>query len=383
MTDLSVQYSRIQTEINEAIRHVIESGHYIMGDEVEDFEREIAKYCNTKYAVSVASGTDALVLSLKACGIQAGDEVITTPFTFTATVEAIVHCGATPVFVDIDFRTFNIDVTQIESERTSHTKAIIPVHLFGQPANMDKIIEISKKHNIRIIEDCAQAFGAEYKGKKVGSIGDMGCLSFFPSKNLGAYGDGGMVVTNDLYLADCVRILRNHGTISTYHHTIPGYNSRLDAVQAAILRVKLKYIDGWIHSRRQATSMYTKLLEGIEGILTPDLDNNVFSSANYYTLRIDGRFIAREALRKHLAMNQIDSAVYYPLSLHLQQAYKYLGYYNGDFPESETAQEQVLSLPLFPEITQDQIITIVDNINEYILGHKSRKKQNRGHIITI
>ncbi|MBN1600769.1 MAG: DegT/DnrJ/EryC1/StrS family aminotransferase [Chitinispirillaceae bacterium] len=370
MTDLSLQYSQIKTEINDAILRVIESGYYIMGDEVEELEKEIAAFCNTKYAISVASGTDALILSLKACGIQPGDEVITTPFTFTATVEAISHCGAIPVFVDIDLRTFNIDVTQIENEITPHTKAIIPVHLFGQPAEMNTIMDISRRFNIRVIEDCAQAFGAEYKGKKAGSIGDVGCLSFFPSKNLGAYGDGGMVVTNDLDVAESIKILRNHGTVSTYHHKIPGYNSRLDAVQAAILRVKLKNIDRWIQARRQATSMYTKLLEGIEGIKTAKEDRNVVSAANYYTIRTDSRIINREKLREYLTSNQIDTAVYYPLSLHLQQAYQYLGYFSGDFPGSEIAQEQVLSLPLFPEITREQIIVVVNNISEYLFSNK-------------
>jgi len=366
MTDLTAQYTLIKEEIDEAIGQVIKSGRFILGPEVEAFEKEIAVYCGVKYAIGVASGTDALILSLKACGIKPGDEVITTPFTFIATAEAITHCGAVPVFVDIDHRTFNLDTDQIESNITNKTRAILPVHLFGQPAEMDTILKLGKIHNIKIVEDCAQALSAKYKGKKVGSMGDAGCFSFFPSKNLGAFGDGGMIVTSDSQIADVSRLLRQHGAKTTYYHVLPGYNSRLDAIQAALLRVKLKYLDNWSNLRRQAASIYTQLLKGVDGIDHPYVEEYNTTSANYYTVRLHDKSIDRNGLRKYLASKDIDTAVYYPLSLHLQEAYKTLGHKPGDFPESELAQEQVLSLPMYPEISRTQIIEVVGGIKEFL-----------------
>ena len=366
MTDLTTQYTSIKEEIDEAIRRVIESGRFILGPEVEAFEKEIAAYCGAKYAIGVASGTDALIISLKACGVKTSDEVITTPFTFFATAEAITHCGAVPVFVDIDRRTFNIDTDQIEPRITTKTRAVVPVHLFGQPAEMDAILKLSKKYNLKIIEDCAQALSAKYKDKRVGSIGDAGCFSFFPSKNLGAYGDGGMIVTNDQQIADVARMLRQHGAKTTYYHVLPGYNSRLDAIQAALLRVKFKYLDKWSSFRRQAASLYTRLLSDIDGIEPPYIADYNITSANYYTVRLLDRHIDRNELRKYLTSKDIDTAVYYPLSLHLQQVYEVLGYQQGSFPESELAQEQVLSLPMFPEISKDQVIMVVDRIKEFV-----------------
>lgn len=366
MTDLTAQYASMKREIDEAIQRVIDSGRFILGSEVEAFERDMATYCGVKYAIGVASGTDALLLGLKACGVKSGDEVITTPFTFIATAEAITHCGAVPVFVDIDPRTYNINTNQIESKITAKTRAILPVHLFGQPAEMDTILKLSKQHNIKVVEDCAQALSAEYKGRKVGTIGDAGCLSFFPSKNLGAFGDGGMILTNDPKIADLTGMLRQHGAKSAYYHVLPGFNSRLDAIQAAILGVKFKHLDSWSSLRRQRALLYNRLLGEMDGIETPFIAESNTTSANYYTVRLRDQHIDRSELRKYLTTKGIETAVYYPLSLHLQEAYKNLGYKQGDFPESELAQEQVLSFPMFPEISQNQIAEVVGRVKKYL-----------------
>ena len=338
LTDLTAQYKSIKDEIDAAVHRVLDSGPFILGSEVKAFEEEIAAYCGTKFAVGVASGTDALHLALLACGIRPGDEVITTPFTFIATTEAIVNCGAVPIFADIDPRTYNIEPAQIESKITSRTKAILPVHLYGQPAAMEPILELSKKRDIKVIEDCAQALGAEYRGKKAGSLGDAGCLSFFPAKNLGAYGDGGMVVTNDSEITEVVGMLRVHGAETAYYHRMPGFNSRLDALQAAVLRVKLKRLEGWNEVRREKASLYGRLLGQIEGIAPPHFEEHSKSSCNYYTVRLTAPHLDRNELRKYLESKDIQTMVYYPLSLHLQEVYKDLGYKRGDFPQSEQAQ---------------------------------------------
>jgi len=366
LVDLKAQYDSIKDELDVAIHRVVRSGQFILGSEVKAFEDEMAVYCGTKYAVGVASGTDALQLALLACGIKAGDEVITTPFTFIATAESIAKCGATPVFVDIDPKTYNIAPAQIEYKISKKTKAILPVHLYGQPAAMERILDIARKHNLKVIEDCAQALGAEYKGKKVGSLGAAGCLSFFPSKVLGAYGDGGMVVTNDPKIAETVRILRVHGSKATYQHVMHGFNSRLDALQAAILRVKLKYLDRWNELRRSKAVLYTELLSRIDGIEPPHFDKNCKSSCNYYTVRIKGSRLGRDELRKHLESKGIQTAVYYPLSLHLQEVYKYLGYKPGDFPNSEQAQEQVLTLPMYPELSEGRVEDVASEIKRFV-----------------
>jgi len=365
LVDLKAQYNSIKDEIDAAIQRVLQNGQFILGSEVKAFEDEMASYCGTKYAVGVASGTDALHLALLACAIKSGDEVITTPFTFIATAESIAKCGAKPVFVDIDPKTYNIDPAQIESKIITRTKAILPVHLYGQPATMDRILEIAKKHNLKIIEDCAQSLGAEYNCKKVSSQGDAGCLSFFPSKNLGAYGDGGMVVTNDPKIAETVRILRVHGSRSTYQHVMHGFNSRLDALQAAVLRVKLKYLDIWNELRRGKAALYTRLLSGIDGIEPPHFDKHCKSSCNYYTIRLNDSRLNRDQLRKHLESKGIQTMVYYPLSLHLQEVYRYLGHKLGDFPKSEQAQEQVLSLPMYAELSEEQIEKIAAEIRRF------------------
>jgi dTDP-4-amino-4,6-dideoxygalactose transaminase len=385
MTDLRHQYQSIKAEIDAAISRVLDHTQFILGQEVKAFEAEMAAYCGTKYAVGVASGTDALHLALLACGVGPGDEVITTPFTFIATAEAIVNCGAKPVFVDIDPRTYNLDpgklaalletrqspITNHQSPVTSHQsplKAIIPVHLYGQPADLDPILALARKHKLKVIEDCAQALGAEYKGRKVGSLGEAGCLSFFPAKNLGAYGDAGMVVTNGPAIAETVDMLRKHGSKVTYSHTLPGFNSRLDALQAAILGVKLKHLDAWNDMRRRNASLYSKLLTRIDGVEPPQSIDGTKPSCNYYTVRLRDARINRDNLRRHLESKGIQTAVYYPLSLHLQEVYRHLGHKAGDFPESEKAQEEVLSLPMYPELTELQIEEIAGHIREFVEG---------------
>ena len=359
LVDLTAQYASIKTEIDDAIRNVIASTQFILGPEVKALEADMAAYCQTKHAIGVASGTEALLMALLACNIKPGDEVITTPFTFIATTETIVQCGAIPVFVDIDPETYNIATQEIESKISQKTRAILPVHLYGQPANMEQILALAKRHNLKVIEDCAQALGAEYKGKKVGSLGDAGCLSFFPSKVLGAYGDGGMVVTNSSEIADKVRMLRNHGGKDKYHNLVSGFNSRLDELQAAILRVKLKYLDQWIEKRRDKALLYTKLLKEADTTIPPyesPYSRHVF---NYYTIRLASPRISRDKLKEYLSSNNIATAVYYPLSLHLQPVYQSLGYKTGDFPQSEQAQDEVLSIPIYPELGKKEIEQIV------------------------
>jgi len=364
LVDLKAQYKPIEDEINEAIQEVIHSGQFILGSEVEAFESEVAAYCGTKYAAGVASGTDALQLALLACGIKPGDEVITTPFTFIATAETIAKCGATPVFTDIDPKTYNIDPAKLESKINNKTKAILPVHLYGQPADMSPVLELAQKYNLKVIEDCAQALGAEYRGRKVGSLGDAGCLSFFPSKVLGAYGDGGMVITNAPDVAERAKMLSNHGCKEKYYHLIPGFNSRLDSLQAAILRVKLRHLNEWIELRRQKASVYCQLLERIDEIEPPYVAPYSSHIFNYYTIRLNSR-LRRDKLKEFLGSQGIATAIYYPLSLHLQEVYKPLNYKPGDFPQSERAQEELLSLPMYPELEDQQIEEMVGLIKVF------------------
>jgi len=366
LVDLKAQYSSISNELNLAIQRVIDSGQFILGVEVETLEEEIASFLGVKYAIGVASGTDALLLALLACDIKPGDEVITSPFTFIATVEAIIQCGAKPVFVDIDPRTFNINPAEVKGKVTKRTKAILPVYLYGQPADMGPILELAKAYNVEVIEDCAQAFGAEYNGKRVGSLGDAGCLSFFPSKILGAYGDGGMVVTDSAKIAEKVRMLRNHGARQKYYHLIPGFSSRLDELQAAILRVKLKRINEWIDWRRQSAEFYSRLLGKMAGIEPSYIAPYSFHNFNYYTIRLSDSRIDRNKLQEYLTSQGVATAVYYPLSLHLQEVCQDLGYRAGDFPASERAQEEVLSLPMYPELGNEEIEWVVGRIIEFV-----------------
>jgi len=366
--DLIEQYKSIKREIDLALKRVLESGQFIGGEEVKSFEKEIAKFCKIKYAVSVNSGTDALFLSLKALGIKEGDEVITSPFTFIATAEIIANLGAKPVFVDINPETFNIDPSKIKKAITKKTKAIIPVHLFGRMAEMGEIMKIAKKYKLLVIEDAAQAIGAEQQIAKnkwqiAGSIGGVGCFSFFPTKNLGAYGDGGMVVTNNKKIADKIKLLRNHGSYpkEKYLNLILGTNSRLDTLQAAILRVKLKYLSRWSKKRAQIASYYNKLLKGTGDIATPVIGPNRNHIFHQYTIRTK----YREQLKKYLKEKGIPTMIYYPLPLHLQPAFKYLKYKKGDFPEAEKVAQEVLSLPIYPELRRKGQDFIIRKIKEF------------------
>jgi len=352
--DLKPQYESIKTEIQEAINRVLESGAFIMGPDVKLFEQEVAAYLGVKHAIGVNSGTDALVIGLKAAGIGAGDEVITTPFSFFATAESISNVGAKPVFVDIDPRSFNINPTEITAKITSRTKAIMPVHLYGCPAAMGQIMDIAQAHGLKVIEDCAQSFGARYyennsslDGKFTGTIGDVGAYSFFPSKNLGAYGDGGLIATNDDDVAEQARMLRVHGAKKKYHNEVLGYNSRLDTLQAAILRVKLPHIDVWNEGRRRVAKTYNELLANVPGIITPELvDGHVF---HQYTIRVTGG--KREQVQYYLGEQGIGTMIYYPVPQDQLPVYK--GQYEM-LPVSELLSGEVLSLPIWPEIEYDQ-----------------------------
>lgn len=384
--DLTAQYNTIKTEIDAAVKRVIDSQHFILGPEVETFEKEIAAYCGIKYAVGVASGTDALILSLKALGIGPGDEVITTPFTFFATAESVSLVGAKPVFVDIDPKTYCIKPELIEGKITKNTKAIMPVHIFGQCADMYKILEIARLNNLKVIEDAAQAMGATYKGKQAGSMGDAGALSFFPSKNLGGFGDGGMVITNNKTIADKIKMLRVHGSTIRYLHSEVGTNSRLDALQAAILSVKLKYLNKWLDGRRKIAQYYNDHLASIStstpSISAPFTPNPSVSAPSMtfltpftppynthtyhlYVLRVKP---SPKKLSKALNDAGIEARTYYPVPLHLQECYKDLGYKKGAFPESESAASQTVSIPLYPELKTDEIKHIMDNIAQYVMA---------------
>lgn len=351
LIDLKIQYRSLKNEIDAAVQRVIDDGHFILGPDVKALEAEIAGYLGVKYAVGVASGTDALEIALLALGLGDGDEVITTPFTFIATTEAITGTGARPVFVDIDPKTYCFNTDLIEKKITDRTKAILPVHLYGHPAEMDKIAALAEKYKLKVIEDCAQSLGAEYGGRKVGSIGTVGCLSFFPGKNLGCFGDGGMVVTNDESVFERSKMLRQHGSKKKYYHSIQGFNSRLDTLQAAILRVKLKSLAGCNDKRRANAAVYAESFKGMAGVTPPFVAENVKHSFNYYTVRVKDR----DKIQSRLNQAVIGNMIYYPLCLHLQAVYSSLGYKPGDFPEAERASAEVLSLPMFPELAREQI----------------------------
>jgi dTDP-4-amino-4,6-dideoxygalactose transaminase len=345
MLDLKAQHEPLNEEIKTAVRDILDSSRFILGPNVSSFEQEVAAYHSVTGAVGLGSGTDALYLSLRALDIKEGDEVITTPFTFFATAEAITYVGATPVFVDIDRQTLNIDPSKIEEKITPKTRAIIVVHLFGQPADMDEIMAIAGKHGLKVVEDSAQAFGAKYKGRAVGSIGDAGCFSFYPSKNLGAYGDGGMLITNNPEISGKVKLLRNHGTTGPYQHSFIGYNSRLDEIQAAILRIKLRHLDTYNRKRRDIAALYTSILGNAVQCPTEKQDRtHVY---HQYTFMTSNK---RAEVEKALRSNHISAVVYYPIPLHMQIAFKYLGYKAGDLPVSEAAAGEVLSIPIYPEL---------------------------------
>lgn len=355
LIDLKVQYREIESEINAAINNVLERADFIFGKDVGEFEGACAEYLGVKYSIGVASGTDALIIALEACGLKKGDEVITTPFTFIASAEAIHKAGGKAVFVDINDSDCNINCKLIKKAIKSKTKAILPVHLFGSPAGMDEIRALADKNGLFIVEDCAQSMGALYKGKKAGSIGRAGAFSFFPGKNLGAFGDGGLIATDDLKVMEEARVLRNHGASGRYSHRIPGYNSRLDTIQAAVLKVKLKYLDDWNEKRRAIAKKYDREIGKMGyGTLKPNGDS--ISSMNYYSFRTGGK---RNELQGHLGKSGIASKVYYPLPLHLQEAFSALGYKKGDFPVTERISEEIISLPMYPELTDEQIENIL------------------------
>ena len=372
--DLKPQYQQIKAEVRAAIDAVLESGQFIMGPEVKQFEQAVAKYLGVKHAIGVNSGTDALVIGLRAMGISPGDEVITTPFSFFATAESISNVGAKPVFADIDADSFNLNPKEVRDKITSRTKAIMPVHLYGKPAAMAQMMEIAQEHGLKVIEDCAQSFGARYggtcsscegycqettrealRGKFTGAIGDVGAYSFFPSKNLGAYGDGGLVVTNDDQVAEVARMLRVHGAKKKYHNEVLGYNSRLDTIQAAILRVKLPYLDQWNEGRRQVAKTYNELLADVPGIVTPELaDGHVF---HQYTIRVlDGK---RDQVQKSLGEQGIGSMIYYPVPQ--DQLPVYQGQY-PNLPVSDLLGTEVLSLPIWPEMTSETMTVVVNAV---------------------
>jgi dTDP-4-amino-4,6-dideoxygalactose transaminase len=360
--DLRIQYESIKREISFAIQKVCENCAFAGGPFVAEFEKAFASFCGTKHAIGVASGTDAIWAVLVAMGIGPGDEVITSPNTFMATAEAITFSGAKPVFVDIDGRTYNINHELIESAVTPRTKAIIPVHLYGQTANMDSIIEIAAKHNLYVIEDACQAHGAEYNGKRAGSMGIAGCFSFYPGKNLGAYGEAGAIVTNNSNLAQKLYMFRDHGQQKKYYHSIVGWNARMDGIQGAILSVKLKYLNIWNEARRKNARFYNELLADFDGIITPF--EAPYAKHIYHIYAVCVR--NRDALISALAEKNIHCGIHYPVPIHMQDAYRCLGYKQGSFPVAEKCAGELISLPMFPELTHKQIERVSDEIKSLI-----------------
>jgi dTDP-4-amino-4,6-dideoxygalactose transaminase len=358
--DLRAQYQGIKAEIQAAIQGVLESGQYVLGDEVAKLEDEFAKYSGAAHGVALNSGTSALHLALLAANVGAGDEVVTVSHTFVATVAAIGYTGAKTVFVDIDPRSFTLDPAKLEKAITPRTKAIIPVHLYGQSADMDPILEIARRHAVAVIEDAAQAHGAEYRGRRVGSLGDLGCFSFYPGKNLGAYGEGGMVVTNDEARAKTIRMLRDWGQDRKYHHVLKGYNYRMEGFQGAILRVKLRHLEAWTEARRASAARYDSLLAGSDVVNAPEAMRWGRHVYHVYAVRTPNR----EALQSKLQQEGVQTGIHYPVPAHLQPAYADLGYRSGDLPCSEQAANEVLSLPMFPELTEAQIHAVVNAIGK-------------------
>jgi len=349
--DLHAQYMSIKDKIDKAISGVVESGFFILGENVRKFESEFSKYCSVNHGAGVASGTDALKIALLACGVRYGDEVITTPLSAIATSFSITHIGATPVFVDVD-ETYNIDVNKIEENINKKTKAILPVHLYGNPCDMDVILEIAKKHDLKVIEDASQAHGAEYKGKKVGGLADAAAFSFYPTKNLGCYGDGGIILTNDEEIAERAFLLRNYGQTKRYEHTIRGFNSRLDEIQAAVLLVKLKHLDEWNDARRKNAKLYIKLLDG-STVITPIEREYVKHVYHQFVIRTE----QRDKLKKFLESNGVLTDIHYPKPIYMQKAYADLGI--KSMPIVEGFTKKILSLPIYPELKKEQIETIV------------------------
>jgi dTDP-4-amino-4,6-dideoxygalactose transaminase len=369
--DLKAQYLSIKSEVDAAIQGVLDSCQFTLGSEVAAFESEFAAYCECAHGIGVNTGTSALHLALLAAGIGPGDEVITVPFTFVATVSAIDYTGATPVFVDIDPHSFTMDPAAIEAAITERTKAIIPVHLYGHPADMDPILDIARRHGLVVIEDACQAHGAQYKGRRAGSLGDLGCFSFYPGKNLGAYGEGGMVVSNDPQYTRTIRMLRDWGAEKKYHHVLKGYNFRLEGLQGAVLRVKLRRLEEWTEARRTAASHYDRLLAG-SGVAAPKAASWARHVYHIYAIRTDHR----EAWQEALLAQGIQTGIHYPTPVHLLPAFAELGYRAGQFPHSEQAARQTLSLPMFAELTQRQCEDVVSAIKDLAAGSIDPGKHN-------
>jgi dTDP-4-amino-4,6-dideoxygalactose transaminase len=366
--DLKAQYASIKDEVNTAIQGVLESCQFTLGSEVAAFEQEFAVYCHSEHGVGVNTGTSALHLALLAAGVGPGDEVVTVPFTFVATVAAIHYTGARPVFVDIDPRSFTMDVSALERVITEKTKVVLPVHLYGQPADMEPILAVAKRHDLIVIEDAAQAHGAEYKGRRAGSLGDMGCFSFYPGKNLGAYGEGGMVVTSNAEYARTIRMLRDWGAERKYEHVLKGYNFRLEGIQGAVLRVKLRYLDAWTEARRAAAARYDRLLSG-SGIPTPEVMPYARHVYHLYAIRAP----QRQAWQKALADQGIQTGIHYPIPVHLLPAYADLGYSRGQFPHAERAANEVLSLPMYPELTAAQCEVVCSALRSLAASGTARR----------
>ncbi len=365
LLDIPLSYKEVLADVEKNINAVIESGYFILGPVVEELEQKLVTYCEAKYAVGVSSGTDALLISLMAAGIKEDDEVITTPFTFFATASSISRLGAKPVFVDIEPDTFNIDTKQIEENITRKTRAILPVHLYGQCVDMDPVLDLAQKYNLIVIEDAAQAIGSEDKGRRAGSMGDYGCFSFFPTKNLGGFGDGGMVTMNSEELYEQVKILRVHGSHPKYYHKMIGGNFRLDAIQAAVVLAKLKYLDKWTEKRRANAQTYNRLFKEMRMTDSLTLPSEVIPHHvyNQYVIRVKDK---RDELRSFLGENNISTEIYYPLPLHLQDCYLSLGYKKGNLPESEKAADETIALPIFPELTTDQLEYVVATITHFL-----------------
>lgn len=369
LLDLKAQYAPMREEIRAVVDDVIESQYFILGPEVKALEREIAAYSHCEFAIGVSSGTDALLVAMMAIDIKPGDEVITTPYTFFATAGCVARLGAKPVFVDIDPLTYNINPAEIESAITERTRAIMPVHLYGQMADMSPIMSIAKEHGLIVIEDAAQAIGSEYHGQRAGSIGHFGCFSFYPTKNLGGFGDGGMVVTNDAKLAEQLHILRQHGSKPRYYHHVVGGNFRLDAIQAAVLRVKLKSLDNWSEARQQHAATYRQLFKQVNQshLVMPTEMPNHRHIYNQFVIRSPHR----DSLQRYLKEHQIGTAIYYPLPMHLQTCFAELGYQEGDFPVSELAAKETLALPIYPELTFEMQERVVEVISAFSRGFSS------------
>ncbi len=360
--DLGAQYASIHNEIGAALRAVLESSAFAGGPFVEKFEKEFATFCQCRYAIGVSSGTAALWMALQAIGVGRGDEVITVPNTFIATCEAISFCGAKPVFVDIDERTYNMNPALIEGAVTARTKAIIPVHLYGQMADMRPIMEIARAHRLFVIEDACQAHGAEYQGRRAGSIGDLGCFSFYPGKNLGAYGEAGAILTNDGELAEKLRMFRDHGQAKKYYHSMIGWNARMDGLQGAVLSVKLKYLAAWNQARRRNAQLYNKLLENVDGLTNSVEADYGMHIYHIYAIRTQNR----DALISTLAQKGVSCGIHYPVPIHLQKAYRFLGHQQGSFPIAEKCAEQLVSLPMFAELRQEQIEGVCQEIRSFL-----------------